>query len=35
MIYYNAAGATQVISSIYWGMVRPRNIAYPGRIKLI
>ncbi|MFK3792254.1 MULTISPECIES: phage tail protein [Pseudomonas] len=35
MIYYNFAANTEVISSVFWGMVRPRNIAYPGRIKLI
>lgn len=35
LIYYSSAPYTETISTIYWGMTRPRNVAYPGRIKLI
>lgn len=35
LCYYSTAAFTEVLASAYWGMVRPRNIAYPGRLKLI
>lgn len=35
LIYYCSATSAESISSNYWGMTRPRNVAYPSRIKLI
>lgn len=35
LCYYVSATMTENLGSTYWGMTRPRNIAYPGRLKLI
>lgn len=34
-IYHVAAAVAEVATSPFWGFVRPTNVAYPGRIKLI
>ncbi|MBV4459994.1 phage tail protein [Pseudomonas sp. COR58] len=35
LTYYVTATSAENFGSPYWGMARPRNIAYPGRLKLI
>ncbi|UVL35969.1 phage tail protein [Pseudomonas sp. B21-041] len=35
LTYYVTATNAENFSAPYWGMARPRNIAYPGRLKLI
>ncbi|MDI2141744.1 MULTISPECIES: phage tail protein [unclassified Pseudomonas] len=35
LVYYSTAAVAEPLSSGFWGMTRPRNVAYPGRLKLI